>query len=174
MKNNKGITLIELIIVMACMGTVLLFFWTVLNSSSKDAYTITDKIDVQNSVAALMNIVQQDIQEANIFNASGEGKGIVSIVNGSYVVDDEEYVLNSYKFNGGTIEYVFDEGKNAVTRKLNTGEIEEYNYIIEFSINPVTKENYGAEVRIVGSKDNDEANRTRCELNASYFTRNTY
>lgn len=62
--DNKGITLIEIIVALTLMMIVLPFAWDYINGSIKDTATINNKVAVQNSVNALMTQLQRDIQEA--------------------------------------------------------------------------------------------------------------
>ena len=158
MKRNKGFTLVELIIVMACLGMVTLFFWTVLDSSSKDSYTLNEKIIVQSSVTSLMNIVQQDVQEAKIFPISDTEKHIVD-------VDEDIYSFSS-------IKYSFDKTSRTVTRTQGSS-VSTYNDIAVFSMTAIKKDKYGVEVKIIGGKTGDGTDRTRYELNSTFYTRNT-
>lgn len=169
MRENKGLTLVELIIVMACISGVTLFFWTILNSASEDSYTINDKIEVQTGVTSLMNAIQQDIQEAKIYNISATERHIIS-------VEEEELPDNkkiyTYSFAAGEFSYVFNESTRSVVRNQN-GTSSTYYNIENFSITPIKKEKYGAEVSILGKKINDEANKSRYQLNSTFYTRNT-
>ena len=163
MKKNKGFTLVELIIVMACLGMVTLFFWSILSSSSEDSYTLNEKMEVQNSVTMLMNIIEQDAKEAKIYNISATEKGIL----------DDFYAPN-YKFNN--IEYSFNESNNTVTRKKGS-DISVYNNIISFSlIKAEDGEKYGVEVKIIGGKEPityEGLDKSRYTLNSTFYTRNT-
>lgn len=161
MKRNRGFTLVELIVVMACLPMVILFFWTVLNSTSQDTYTLNDKIEVQNGVTVLMNVIQQDVQEAKIFNITASSKGII-ITTG-----------NEYQFGSGVV-YEFNSTKKIVTRK-NGDDVAEYNNIVDFSMDALNSGNkYGVNVSIVGGKKSlDEADKSRYSLSTSYYSRNT-
>ena len=159
LKKNKGFTLIELIIVLALLTGVLAFFWKILGSSSKDAYTINDKIEVQNSVTSLMNIIQQDVQEAKIVLVSDTKYGIFRTVASS----DKIYEDKVYEFGDTNNKktYVFDSASRTLTRasekKVNDTVNKEsavYNDIVGFSLEAVDKPNYGAKVSIIGSKKN--------------------
>ena len=79
---------------MACLTGVLGFFWKILDSSSKDAYTINDKIEVQNSVTSLMNMIQQDTQEAPIVVVAENTYGSFSTL----VESDKIYEDKTYEF----------------------------------------------------------------------------
>ena len=173
MRKNKGITIIEVIIVVASLSLVTMFFWTVLSSSTDDTSTITDKVEVQNSVIVLMNLLQSDVQQAlPKISASG--------VNGIFYREQE----NLYIINGvdGLVRYEFDEDERTVKRIVGLteeGEVEsdsaisEHINITEFLVTS-TSNSMGAEIRIVGGKNpNSEVDRSRYELNSTFYTRNT-
>ena len=163
MRRNKGFSLVELIIVMACLGFVILFFWNVLNSTSEDSYTIGHKIEVQNSVTSLMNQIEKDVQEAKIFSISADAKGII-------VADNFNHF---YKFaDTSDIEYEFDDENFFVTR-THGEESTVFNNITEFSMFPIENEKYGVEVKIVGNKEGKTYEKTRYSLSSTFYTRNT-
>ena len=129
---------------------------------------------VQSNVTALMNIIQQDVQEAKIYSVSGSKDGY-GIFTGSGI---------PYKIKD--IEYWFDSSKSTVTRKNGTDEAV-YNDIVEFTMSDprnepdsVDKDKYGIVVKIVGAKKkiinnvNQVVDKTRYSLNSTFYTRNTY
>ena len=161
-KKNKGFTLVELIVVLCCFTMVAAFFWAILNSSSEDSYTLTEKVEVQTSVTSLMNIIEQDIQEAKVYNLSATEKGIV--------IADEE--AGTYELSD--IVYSFDKDKRIVTRTQEGASVT-YNDIVSFSMIPVSGEKYGAKVSIVGGKEpeGDALDKSRYTLSTTYYSRNT-
>lgn len=179
MKQNKGFTLVELIIVLACLTGVLGFFWKILESSSKDAYTINDKMEVQNSVTSLMNAIQKDTQEAKIILISETTYGIFS----TSIDSDKIYEDKKYEFGEESNKkiYEFDASNKTVTRTNTIGEnviTGTYDNIIGFSLKSiVNKSKYGVEVDIIGGKkdyDSTEIDKSKYTLNSTFFTRNTY
>lgn len=161
MKKNKGFTLVELIVVAACLGLVTMFFWSILNSTSEDSYNINDKIAVQTNVTALMNVIQQDIQESKIIQLSENKKGIL----------EADYTNNVYNFSNVT--YTFDKSNRVVTRSKGD-EVGKYNDISDFVMEAIEGEKYGAKVEIVGGKKAvDEFDKSRYTLSTTYYTRNT-
>lgn len=199
MKKNKGLTLVELIIVMACLGMVTLFFWTILSSSSEDAYTLTDKVMVQNSVTSLMNTIQKDVQEAKIVTTKIQDKknvlGILSKemvanieneniyffnANSSTEYEDSDVIsIGQIHYNDDTVKYEFNKANKTVTRTQGKDEnvtVAVYDNIVAFSISKVNEGKYGVTVKIVGGKmdiDTAEHDRSRYELNSTFYTRNT-
>jgi len=177
-KKNRGFTLVELILVMACIGLVLVFFWSILQSTSEDTYTINDKIAVQTSVTSLMNIIQKDIQEAKIvtIEENGTEKGIV-------LIDGAKYIFNTYNaaplvYNDKTVVYEFDVGNRTVTRTEGSGNnaVSVYSDIADFSMTKVEgSSKYGIKVDIQGGKEpkDAEVDKSRYSLSSTYYARNT-
>lgn len=187
MKNNKGFTLVELIIVASLLTMVTFFFWNILNSSSEDSYTLTEKVEVQNSVTTLMNTIQKDVQEAKIVqkNSEDDKRILISRENG----DEKCYIFNTYLddtegsayYNQDTVEYTFNPKSMTVIRKKGTDDttdIAEYNNIIEFSLESIPDDNnkYGVKVNIRGGKkpiSYEGLDKSRYSLNSTFYTRNT-
>lgn len=74
-KTKKGVTLIELIIVLAIMSVVLLMIYSVCTSTFKINNYITDKIELQESATSIQRSMYNDIRRSNrivdgIFDAS--------------------------------------------------------------------------------------------------------
>lgn len=173
LKRNKGFTIVEVIMVISCLSLVTLFFWSILSSSSEDSYTLTEKVEVQTNVTALMNQIEKDVQEAEIYSVSASSAGIM-----------EEVDATTFKFKN--IEYSFDKENRVVTR---TEELEDgsemliYGDITELDMENVTGNKYGVKVEIVGAKviienPDEPANyevvdKTKYSLNSTYYTRNT-
>ena len=181
MKQNKGFTLVELIIVLACLTGVLGFFWKILESSSKDAYTINEKMEVQNSVVSLMNTIQQDTQEAKIIQVAANTYVIFIATIDSDMIDENK----RYEFGDTTNKkiYEFDANDKTVTRTVINGEDTEigtYDNIIGFEMTQPKESNkskYGVNVNIIGGKKDyrtSELDKSRYSLNSTFYTRNTY
>ena len=180
MRKNRGFTLVELIIVMACLSMVTLFFWTILSSSSEDTYTINEKIEVQTSVTSLMNRIQKDIQEAELITVNSDIEtGIIIKIEANRYIFNTNYASGGISYETDTIEYLFDEENRTVTRnegKSSSSVGSVYYNIVSFEMTPVKKDKYGAKVEIVGGRkpiDPEETDRSRYELSSTYYTRNT-
>lgn len=169
LRRNRGITLVEVIIALGILGTITVFFWTILNSSSRDSYTITDKMYVQNSVAKLMNTIEQDIKEANIYDFPDNERGIIT-----NSADNKIYVFSNDIDDTNAIRYTFDSEKYTVERE-KAGSSVTYDSIISFSMEQIMGEKYGAKVDIIGGKDaeGEGLDKTRYSLSSTYYTRNT-
>ena len=103
MKKNEGFTLVEVIVVLVSLSLVTTFFWTILSSSSEDAYTISEKIEVQSITTSLMNIIQGDVQEAKIFQTE----------NGKAIIEKENNIVKSYNDlkDGDIVKLILTDGK---------------------------------------------------------------
>lgn len=185
MKNNKGITLIELIVVLALIFLVLPFAWDYINSSLVESTTINNKNMVQSSVNALMTHVQRDIQEARCpINPNSD----------TYVdVKTDGFLICKPKIEGTSqnVLYEFNEAEKKVVVKTGVevrspdprfGETEykveeddvtvtEYVYIKDFKLTKVMDidVNNGVEVYIRGEIDE----KSGYTLTNTYYTRNT-
>lgn len=179
MENNKGVTLVELIVVMALIFLVLPFAWDYINSSVQDNVTLNNKMAVQGSVNALMTQLQRDIQEARypinpLLDSSDnsvyrdvnkEGflickPGDTSVI---YTFDEDEkkvYVKNNLKLNRN--DFILDSIDDTDAETL------EYQYIDTFSLT-LKEDGNGVEVYIRGKIDE----KSGYTLTNTYYTRNT-
>lgn len=179
LKRNKGVTLIELIIVIGLIALIIPLYWYYINSSVEDDAVINDKILVQSSVNALMNQLQRDIQEArNPINPSSD---YTTVKDDGFLIRKPESIEGKFQ----SVLYKFDEDNNKVIVTYNlkltiTGnnveinDVEspdkytsEYNFIEDFSL---TKEGTdGVKVMI----DGKISNKSHYNLSNTYYTRNT-
>lgn len=189
MKGNRGVTLVELIVVVALMFIVLPFAWDYINSSIEDSANINNKVAVQSSVNTLMNQLQKDIQEArypinpnveDYIDAETEGflickpnaydeSGKIIYQNVLYKFDEENRsveIINGVKLTppeSGETEYGIDDTDATMGR---------YDYIKTFSLEKVynsNKVNNGVKVEIRGEIDQ----KSGYSLSNVYYTRNT-
>lgn len=193
MKGNRGVTLVELIIVVALMFIVLPFAWNYINSSIEDSANINNKVAVQSSVNALMSQLQKDIQEARypINPNTGEytkveGKGFLICKPRTF--DESGNVVEQ------NVLYKFDE-ENRIVEVINgvqlitpgSGETDyeidisdattgRYDYIKTFKLEKVynsddvnNRVNNGVKVEIRGEIDQ----KSGYSLSNVYYTRNT-
>lgn len=189
MKGNRGVTLVELIVVVALMFIVLPFAWNYINSSIEDSANINNKVAVQSSVNTLMNQLQKDIQEArypinpnvedyidvktdgflickpNAYDESGE----IIYQNVLYKFDEENRrveIINGVKLippESGETEYEID------ISDATTGI---YDYIKTFNLEKVNNSNNvnnGVKIEIRGEIDQ----KSGYSLSNVYYTRNT-
>lgn len=179
MRNNKGITLVELVVVIGLIFLVLPFAWDYMISSVEDSATITNKVAVQNSVQALMNQLQKDIQE---------GRYPINPTDKYDEIDSENGFLIC-KPGDTSVIYKFDLTKKQVTLKDNlrleredltikaVNETPEtnvgvYDYIKEITLEKVSDSdgvNNGIKVYIRGEADE----KSGFTLTNTYYTRNT-
>lgn len=181
MKKNQAFTLVELIIVISVFSVVTLFFWQVLSSTSRDTSTITDKVEVQSGVTSLMNRIQKDIQEA--IPIQNEKRIFIKIKDETVTINGKEKLTRYYIINKRNeyIKYEFDDVNKNVKRTIveldgdleiiEESEIDQYDNIKEFIM---IADGLGAQIKIVGGKNHEsEVDKSRYELNSSYYTRNT-
>lgn len=163
MKNNKGLTLIELIITLAIVMLILPVVWNFIQGSLDDSIDINAKVIIQTSVNSLMNQLQKDIQES-------KKNGIVFLDG-----DDNKILIVKSQSN---VLYEFDEVKAQVEYHMNVdGEGEpvtgysstSYENIVGFTVK--TSGDNGATVYIRGEMGEDA--RSGYELSNTYYTRNT-
>ena len=196
MKNNKGVTLVELIIAMALIFLVLPFAWDYINSSLLDSATINNKNMVQSSVNALMTQIQRDIQEARCpINPNSET--YVDVKNDGFLICkpmvDGSYQSVLYEFNEAEKKVVVKMGIELVPPGIDETEygireenitVTEYVYIKNFNLTQVfdidvddevyddakvNKVNNGVKVEIRGEIDE----KSGYTLTNTYYTRNT-
>lgn len=191
-KNNKGITLIELIVALALMMLVLPFAWDYMNSGIQDSATINNKVAVQTSVNALMTQLQRDIQEARCpINPNSESYiGIDD--DGNFGLDTDGFLICKPNGTGENLYqstlYEFDEEnkKVIVTSGLKIYQINGFGsneYGIDYSNSNVTTGDYnfikditlkrigdnGIDIYIRGELDS----KSGYTLTNTYYTRNT-
>jgi prepilin-type N-terminal cleavage/methylation domain-containing protein len=65
-KNNKGITLIEVIVVLGVIGLMAPIIMNYVIEAFKNNATLTEKVRIQTTVSALMNNLERNIKEADI------------------------------------------------------------------------------------------------------------
>jgi type II secretory pathway pseudopilin PulG len=187
--DNRGITLIEIIVALALMMLIIPIAWNFMNSSVKDTATINNKVAVQSSVNALMTQLQRDIQEARCPINSNNENYVGIDENGKIGIKEEGFIIRkpgadenpqsvSYEFDAenkkvvvtsglrlkvptfGSTEFVIDEeNSNKV--------IAEYDFIKEFTLKRVGDN--GVEVYIRGEIDS----KSGYTLTNTYYTRNT-
>lgn len=181
MKNNKGITMIEVIVVIALLFIILPFSWDYINSSLEDNSTLNNKMMVQNSVNSLMNQLQRDIQEArcpinpnvtNYIDVKEDGF-LICKPNG---LDEGNHIVYQnvlYKFNESENKVVAEFGLELDGYRPDYGIIRagstigEYNYIKDISLDRVGDN--GIKVYIRGEIDE----KSGYTMTNTYYTRNT-
>lgn len=188
MKENRGVTLVELIIVVAVMFIILPFAWNYINSSIEDSANINNKVAVQSSVNTLISQLQKDIQEAR-YPINPNGEDYIDVKNDGFLIckpnayDSGEIIYQNvlYKFdeenrrvdviNGvklippgsGETEYEIDISDATTGR---------YDYIKTFNLEKVYNSdnvNNGIKVEIRGEIDQ----KSGYSLSNVYYTRNT-
>lgn len=153
LKNQFGFTLLEMIIAIALLGLLSLAAGPQIVNAFRDSNKLQNKVEVQNSVTALMNKLETTIKTADVPVFEG-------------TVNSLDFTINRIKMNGDKVPVRFEY--YADTKKVNVYEngtlIREYMYIDEIKIE--SADEYGAEITIVGED-------SQYTLNAAYYTRNT-
>ena len=174
--GEKGVTLVELIVVVSLFFVVLPLIWYYINSSIEDSANINNKIVVQTSVNQLMNNMQKHIQEASLpITTSGEDiDGEAAKIAEDGVGSGGSITLN--KPNDITVTYKYDPDTASVTYTMRDedGVVDtaEFNYIVKFVVKRMENEQHkigGLYITAVGRID-DKSNYT---LTNEYYTRNT-
>lgn len=189
MKGNRGVTLVELIIVVALMFIVLPFAWNYINSSIEDSANINNKVAVQSSVNALMSQLQKDIQEAR-YPINPNKEDYIDVEDDGFLICKPRTSDESGNIVEQSVLYKFDE-ENRIVEVINgvklitpgSGETEyeidisdattgRYDYIKEFTLEKVENSdgvNNGVKVEIRGEIDQ----KSGYSLSNVYYTRNT-
>jgi len=156
LKKNKGITLMEVILVVALVGIAVPIVAMLVSKSFEDSHTLGDKVAVQNSVVALMNKFEQTIKEADIPVASDD-------------FNDNRILI--YNPNGETLFTFYPELNKVVCEEKDfEGNIlnkTDYKDITSIDVE-LKSEGYGALVKVTGGED-----RSQYSLNNVYYSRNT-
>jgi len=155
-RRNAGITLMEIIIVVALIGITVPIVTILIKNAFQNSNTMSDKVEVQTSVTALMNKFEQTIKEATIPVATN------SFVNNSITI---------YKPKGEVI-FTFIPEDNTVTceEKDSEGSIIDKTKYANIELIDVTLKSsgYGALVEITGGENSSEYS-----LSNVYYSRNT-
>lgn len=156
LKKNAGLTLIEVIIVVALLAVATSGIGIMLNNSFKESNTLSGKVHVQNSVVALMNKFEQTIKEASVPIANSDFAGNQIII---------------FKPNSEVL-FTFDSETSIVTceeKDLEGNLLGKIEYPYIKSINVLLKSSaFGALVDLKGSDGINEYS-----LNNVYYSRNT-
>lgn len=185
--GEKGVTMVELIVVVALIFVILPIIWDYINGSILDSANINNKVAVQTTVNKLMNNIEQQVQEA-----SNPVTETVTALHGvAKSVDDDASgaggSITIKKPNGVLVSYTYDPEREVVTYNKSvkdgsgeTADSAEFDYIVKFDVVPlgsnVTSDSgdvimkvNGLKVTIVGRIDN----KSNYTLTNEYFTRNT-
>lgn len=183
-RDNKGITLVELIVVLALILIVIPFAWDYMNSSLEDSATINNKVAVQSSVNALMTQLQRDIQEASRpINSNDEdyigSKELGADNEGRLETGTEGFLIRKPDRDGkkqSVLYEFYEDGKKVVVTSgldfedpTDTSEstVAEYNFIKDIKLKKVGEN--GVDVYIRGELDS----KSGYTLTNVYYTRNT-
>lgn len=96
-KNNKGFTLVELLVSVVIFGVVLTAAFGFMLASAKTYNKVNDRLEIQNQSQAALNLIEEYVIDCNL--------GI------SFVPSDEDYVKDGKSYPTGTL-YILDEEEN--------------------------------------------------------------
>jgi prepilin-type N-terminal cleavage/methylation domain-containing protein len=101
MDNNKGFTLVELLVCVVIFGIVLAAAFGFMLASAKTYNKVNDRLEIQNQSQAALNLIEEYVIDCNL--------GI------SFVPSDEDYVKDGISYPTGTL-YILDQtGVNSYT-----------------------------------------------------------
>lgn len=152
LKKRFGFSLVEMIIAVGLLGAVTIGAGVYISNSFKVSNKLANKVDVQNSVTALMNKIETVVKMADI---SVDGKVGEKTENGFIIYQPSESGRQELEF--------IHENKKV---KLKIGEKTEatYEYIEDIQIEFLKKG--GVKIEITGEE-------SLYKLTGTYFTRNT-
>jgi len=178
--DERGITLIELILAVTILFSIITLSWSFVNSSVEDSADINNKIIVQTSVNQLMNNIQKNVHEASLpitdededvefiaesLAGEGEGKG------GSITLNKPKgiRVTYTYKEDKEVVEYEMLDFDGEVIDSAEYGNIS--NFSVEYKPFPREENNpvNGLQVTVVGRIDS----KSNYSVTNVYYTRNT-
>jgi len=181
--NEKGITMVEVILVMALLFVILPILWDYMNSALVDSANINNKVVVQTSVNQLMNNMQRHVQEASmpITYSATDLHGEAASVAEDKIGSDGSIILR--KPGNVFVTYSYDKERAVVTYVKEDDENPdqaEYSNIVKFDVvrlgsdmisesGETVKKVNGLRITITGRID-EKSNYT---LTNEYYTRNT-
>lgn len=111
-KNNKGFTLVELLVSVVIFGVVLAAAFGFMLASAKSYNKVNDRLEIQNQSQAALNLIEEYVIDCNLG---------VSFVGSSYVKDGISYptgtlyILNEEE-NGDYTVHIFKLGSDEILR----------------------------------------------------------
>jgi len=175
--DEKGITMVEIIIAVSLFFVIMPIIWSNINSSIEDSANINNKILVQTSINALMNNIQKNVQEASmpitdlVRNIDCEADSVAEDGEG------EDGSVRLLKPGGVVVTYTFDSETETVKfvmtdRHGDTIDAGGYEYVSKFAVDyKESEENEvnGLSVTVVGKIDS----KSSYTMTNEYYTRNT-
>ena len=117
MKNNKGMTLIELIVALGMAGAVLLLAGTLLLFGNRNFSRQTDKIDIQSRARYSMDYLTREIRKASDVKVNEEGNIIIvdsSGIESEIKIEDNSLYKNSQKIATGIESLTISQDENEI------------------------------------------------------------
>lgn len=154
--KNKGITLMEVILVVALVGIMVPIVTLLIKNAFSDSNTLSQRVKIQNAVIALMNKFEQTIKEADIPVANSSfqnNKMLILKPNGetlfTFVPETSTVICEEKDLEGNILATTEYEDITGIDVQLKYG-------------------GYGATIELTGGKDNNTYS-----VNNVYYSRNT-
>ncbi|MBP3285235.1 MAG: hypothetical protein J6M02_07040 [Clostridia bacterium] len=176
--DEKGITMVELIIVMAMFFVVLPLIWNYINGAIEDSANVSNKMVVQTTVNQLMNNMQQNVQEASmpVTYSSADLEGKENESGGSIEIRKPGGITATYTYDPdtATVKYEMEDAEDNLLDSAEYGNIAEF--IVKRMSSNVDSESgedlmkvNGLKITITGRIDK----KSNYSLSNEYYTRNT-
>ena len=125
--NNKGFTLIEILVALAVSSVVITIVIAFISQGSRFYKTQSNTINLQNELQETSNVITDTLQEATYLSIISDSKNL-EVYTGSYDIKEGKKLFTSdkgssrYILRDGTGIYVFDKADlNYVTEKDKPG-----------------------------------------------------
>lgn len=125
--NNKGFTLIEVLVALAVSSVVITIVIAFISQGSRFYKTQSNTINLQNELQETSNVITDTLQEATYLSIISDSKNL-EVYTGSYDIKEGKKLFTSdkgssrYILRDGTGIYVFDKADlNYVTEKDKPG-----------------------------------------------------
>lgn len=125
--NNKGFTLIEVLVALAVSSVVITIVIAFISQGSRFYKTQSNTINLQNELQETSNVITDTLQEATYLSITSDSKNL-EVYTGSYDIKEGKKLFTSdkgssrYILRDGTGIYVFDKADlNYVTEKDKPG-----------------------------------------------------
>ena len=125
--NNKGFTLIEILVALAVSSVVITIVIAFISQGSRFYKTQSNTINLQNELQETSNVITDTLQEATYLSIISDSKNL-KVYTGSYDIKEGKKLFTSdkgssrYILRDGTGIYVFDKADlNYVTEKDKPG-----------------------------------------------------
>jgi len=175
--DEKGFTMVEVIVAVALFAIVMPLIWNYLNGAFVDSANINNKVAVQTTVNSLMNNIQKHVQEASNpitdtpsdVSCKADTKG-ESGVGGSIKILKPGNIIVTYTYNNEAAAVEYNMSRSG--EQIDSGKFDNISeFVVEFKTVNVEGEEIpkGIKVTVVGKIDD----KSKYSLTNEYYTRNT-